>query len=90
MSPSWKSMISGAFGAEDRQFAGHSENIERARKLLNAAIEQGATFKEYCDAIEKWLRNSCSRSKASQEVIEKHIKDQMTKVRDLESYFSHE
>lgn len=90
MSPSWKSMISGAFGAEDRKFAGHSVNIERARKVLNAAIEQGATFIEYCDAIEKWLRDWCSQSKASQEVIEKHIKDQMAKVRDIESYFPHE
>lgn len=51
----WKNLIPGAFGIVDKKFAGHPLDVQRARKLLVAAIGVGASYADYTTAIRQWL-----------------------------------
>lgn len=81
MSSNWVDKIPGAFGCEDKKFAGHPCDIDRAVKLIEAANEQGVGFNEYCQTIHDWLNRNCGQLGSA------FIDEQMEKVRSLESYF---
>ena len=76
---SWKDQIPGAFGIVDKKFAGHPLDVQRARKLLVAAIEAGASYTDYTTAIRQWLvAQGCSGT---------FMNAQMRRVRNVGSYF---
>lgn len=75
----WKDQIPGAFGAVDKKFAGHPLDVQRARKLLVAALEAGVSYADYTSAIRQWLVvQRCSGA---------FVNAQMRRVRNVGYYF---
>lgn len=51
----WEECIAGCFSVGDRKFASHDCDIQRAREMLIAALQQGVGYKEFCMRIKNWL-----------------------------------
>lgn len=81
----WEKQIAGCFGVEDRKFASQYCDIERAKEMLIAALQQGVGYKEYCNAIKDWLRGQLVN--VNPKVAKERLKSEMKKVRKLSSYF---
>ena len=81
----WTEQIAGCFSAEDRTFASHDCEIQRAKKMLIAALQQGVGYKEYCNAIKDWLHGQLVNT--NPKVAKERLKSEMKKVRKLSSYF---
>jgi len=79
---SWTDNISGAFGCVDIKFAGHTNEVERAVELLEAANKEEIGFAAYLEGIEDWLK--------SQGCTQQHIDEEMGKVKNLSSYLKHD
>lgn len=76
---SWKDQIPGTLGAMDKMFAGYPLDVQRARKLLVAAIEAVASYADYTTAIRQWLvAQGCSGA---------FVNAQMRRVRNVRYYF---
>jgi membrane-bound lytic murein transglycosylase B len=78
----WKDKISGAFGVADAKFASHAIEAERAAELLEAASKEEVGFADYLSGIEDWLKSKGCR--------QKHIDQEMVKVKDVSSYLKHD
>ena len=76
---SWQDQIPGAFGVVDKKFAGHPFDVQRALKLLVAAIEAGASYADNTTVIRQWLVAQ-GRSGA-------FVNAQMRRVRNVGFYF---
>lgn len=81
----WEEQIAGCFSVEDRKFASQYCDIQRAKEMLIAALQQGVGYKEYCTAIKDWLRGQLVN--ANPKVAKERLKSEMKKVRKLSSYF---
>jgi len=79
---SWKDKIAGAFGVADKKFAGHANDSERAAELLEAANKENVGYADYLQGIEDWLK--------SQGCNQKHIDQEMAKVKDVSSYLKYD
>ncbi len=88
MSNEWKDLISGTFGCEDIKFALHPLDQERATEMLRVALDSEVDFKDYCANIELWMRNALAKKRFPKDLLEKHVKEQMSRVRDVSNYFS--
>jgi hypothetical protein len=64
---SWQKRFAGTYGIEDLEFAVNPNDEPRAKKLINAAHNQGATFREFWSALERELKSH----KASAEHVTK-------------------
>jgi hypothetical protein len=74
-----KAMVPGCFGTADKIFSGHPADSKRARNLLSSFWEARFSFEEYEQAIKEYLTAlGCSQ---------KHIENQMKRVKDIEVYF---
>lgn len=82
----WADQIGGCFSIEDYTFATHPLDKERARKMLCDALDQGVGFDEYCNTISDWLYNKLGS--CNTDLINKKIESEMSKVKDLSTYFS--
>jgi hypothetical protein len=81
----WENQIAGCFSVVDCKFASQYYDVERAREMLIAALQQGVGYKEFCKAIRKWLRDQLAT--ANSQVAKDRLKIEMKKVRKLASYF---
>jgi hypothetical protein len=79
---SWKNKIAGAFGVDNKKFAGHSNDSERAVELLEAANKENVGYADYLKGIENWL--------ISQGCNQQHINQEIAKVRDVSSYLKYD
>lgn len=78
----WKNKIANAFGCEDKKFASHPIDLEKAAELLFTAIEENASYTEYVSAIKEWLEShGCSSL---------HIDKEIEKVESISSYFKYD
>ena len=80
----WKEYIAGCF-SEDRKFASQGHDIQRAKEMLIAVLEQGVGYKEYCTVIKDWLRGQLVN--ANSQVAKERLETEMKKVRKLSTYF---
>ncbi len=78
----WKDRIPGSFGSEDKKFASHYYDCERAVKLLEEANKANVGLKEYLTEIENWLR--------SKGCDDEHIHQEIENVKNIASYFKHD
>ena len=81
----WEEQIAGCFSVAGCQFASQDRDIQRAKEMLIAALQQGVGYKEYCTAIKDWLRGQLVN--ANPKVAKERLKSEMKKVRKLSSYF---
>ena len=81
----WEECIAGCFSVGDREFASHDCDIQRAREMLIAALQQGVGYKEFCMRIKNWLSGQLVN--ANPHVAKKRLEDEMRKVRKLATYF---
>ena len=81
----WEKQIAGCFSVEDRKFVSQYCDIQRAKEMLIAALQQGVGYKEYCTAIKDWLRGQLVN--VNPKVAKERLKSEMKKVRKLSSYF---
>ena len=81
----WKKQIKGCFGTTDHKFANHPSDRQRAAKMLDSAIKQGVSYKEYCKEIKKWLLKKLKN--ADPQTAKDLMKSEMKKVRKLSTYF---
>lgn len=68
---SWKSKVPGGFGTADGKFAGHPLDKERAEDAIRDAKESGATFDDFADEMEVYLRGE--HPGASQDHIDRQV-----------------
>lgn len=85
---SWKKQISGCFGKVDYKFANHPADRKRAAKMLDSAIQQGVSYKDYCKEIKDWLKRELRN--ANPQTTKNLIKSEMAKVRKLSTYFDND
>ena len=52
---SWKTMIHGCFGVEDREFAGHPSDLEYAFELLEKLRKENIGWNEFSAELESQL-----------------------------------
>jgi hypothetical protein len=72
-------LIKSSYGIEDRIFAGHELDRERALKALKVAQDEKVGYTEFIEMHRQFLQNeNCS---------EEHINEQLERVNDLELYF---
>ena len=88
MNNDWTKLISGAFGIEDLKFALHPFDQERAAEMLRSALASGVDFKDYYATIETWMRNQLAKKHLPENLLEEHVKEQMSRVCDVSKYFS--
>ena len=74
-----RAMVPACFGSEDRIFAGHPADSQRARGLLSSFWESDFSFEDFEQIIRDYL--------VGLECSDEHIEEQMGRVRDIEVYF---
>jgi len=79
---SFKEKIPGCFGSADKKFAGHYNDVDRAKNMLIEALQETQSWKEFENAIREYL----SKEKCST----KHIDEQIERVRETRSYFNND
>ncbi len=72
-------LIKSSYGTEDKIFAGHELDRERALESLQVAQDEDVGYAEFIEMHRQFLQNeNCS---------EKHISEQLERVNDLGLYF---
>jgi hypothetical protein len=78
----FREKIPGCFGSMDKKFAGHALDVDRAKTMLIEALQETQSLAEFENAIKNYLvQEGCKPG---------HIAEQMTKVRDIGSYFTYD
>ena len=79
---SFKNKIPGCFGAADKIFAGHYNDTDRAKDMLIEALQETQSWEEFENSIRDYLqKEGCSQ---------KHIDEQIERVKNLRSYFNYD
>ena len=79
---SFKKMIAGCFGSADKIFAGHHNEVERAKDMLIEALQETDSWGEYENAIKSYLEK--------EDCTTEHINEQMKRVKNTEYYFNND
>lgn len=77
---SWRKLVPGMFGNVDHRFGGHTSERKVARRLLDEASDDGASFKDILDEVKKHLQNQGDSAE--------HISDQISRMRDIENWIN--
>ena len=81
----WKSQIGGCFGSSDNRFANHPADRQHAAKMLESAIRQGASYKDFCKETRTWLSKKLGNK--NPQVVKRFVDTEMRKVRKVATYF---
>lgn len=87
MNNDWTKLIPGTFGCEDVKFALNGFDQERTAEMLCAAISSEVDYKDYCAAIESWMRTALAKKHYPENLLEEHVKEQMARVCNVGNYF---
>jgi hypothetical protein len=72
-------LIAGSYGSEDKEFAKHPLDIQRARQALVEANNTHVGFNDYLELHRTFLQNKgCSAE---------HIEEQLEEVKEISNYF---
>ena len=71
----WKHQVPACFGAADLRWGSHALDQQRARDMLKAAIDAGATMTEIVAEVEAFLQGKGAQAQ--------HIQAEVDKVRNL-------
>ena len=71
----WKQQVPGCFGAADLKWGSHANDQQRARDMLKAAIDAGATMTDIVAEVEAFLQGKGAQAQ--------HTQTQVDKVRNL-------
>jgi hypothetical protein len=72
---SWKQQVPACFGSADLKWGSHPNDQQRARDMLKAAIDAGATMADIVAEVDACLKGKGANGQ--------HIQAQVDKVRNL-------
>lgn len=90
---SWEDQIQGCFGSEDKVFAGHNEDRERAKVMIEAAASAGASRREVRARLRKFLvERSCPNGHVRAQIREFHklLRSKDSKGNPIDPWVIHE
>lgn len=86
MKNNFENMISRCFGIEDKKFASHPSDIERANELIKYCISNSISKSDLLYAVDSWYRKEVGyigQDEKIQNFQNQHIKEQLKKVDDF-------